>query len=291
MEDLFRSSWKGGTQPTSFPHLCPYRQSGAEDKQACIELGGKILRRNQDGCCGTQRGNVKFEPCNSAARRCVKCLELGRFALKANIVTNVLEGTCDEHAKSAEQEEPRSFRLASIPGARTAVFKSRTPVKAEPVSPPIPPSSTPSSGTDAVLDKGIDEPVTIQAVEPSNLPAEQVPALAPEIVEPSKPDHAPEEKKVAASDAIVLPTVDDAFIDKGAESARKLKGRNLRLFSLCGEGLDNIQIAARENTTPGTIGVTMVAVYKAIGVHELSHGLKRSTAREIYRRYIEKQRV
>lgn len=112
MDDIVRAMWKGGNGPTTFPHICPYRLEGADEK-ACIGLSGSSFRVNVDGCCGTFRGTVMFAPCNSVVRRCRVCLEKGRSGLKANAVTNVAEGTCDEHARGQSDASPQTKRLSS----------------------------------------------------------------------------------------------------------------------------------------------------------------------------------
>lgn len=114
MDDVTRDMWKGGTEPTSFPHLCPLRQIGTS-KDGCIELGGANLERNQQNCCGTFRGSIKFEPCNSSNRRCVVCLEIGRRGIKANVVTNVQAGTCDEHTNGIIAEPVRKKAQLPVP--------------------------------------------------------------------------------------------------------------------------------------------------------------------------------
>ncbi len=127
--------WKGGTEPTSFPHLCPYRQPGAE-KQVCIDLGGTSYQQNLNGCCGTQRGKQRFLPCNSIVRRCIVCLEKGRRGLKANAVTNVRDGTCDEHAKGAPAERSASeFRLPATPQRRAMPVDAGRPLGTAEVAP------------------------------------------------------------------------------------------------------------------------------------------------------------
>src|ERR1700722_8859722 len=93
--------WKGGTEPESIPHFCPYRVGGMESREACRKLSGGSLLQNVKGCCGTRRENVVFGPCNSAERRCVVCLQLGRRGEKANVVSNIARHTCDEHAGAA----------------------------------------------------------------------------------------------------------------------------------------------------------------------------------------------
>src|SRR5579862_8294158 len=97
MDDLLQATWSGGKEPTSFPHLCPYRIQGM-DRKACLELSGGNMQQNMNGCCGTYRSTQKFAPCNSAERRCIVCLEIGRRGLRAHIVTDVATGKCSEHA-------------------------------------------------------------------------------------------------------------------------------------------------------------------------------------------------
>lgn len=97
------SMWKGNNDPTSDPHICPYRPMGIDPK-GCRELSGQSVRINRNACCGTFRDRVRFEPCNSSARRCVVCLEKGRTGGKANAVVNIAEGTCEEHAGAGSKE-------------------------------------------------------------------------------------------------------------------------------------------------------------------------------------------
>lgn len=103
MNDVERNMWKGGLEPTSFPHACPYRPDGAS-KQQCIEVSGGNYHQNAKGCCGAYRGTIRFAPCNSALRRCILCLQIGRRGSQANPVTNIETGTCDEHAGGIQPE-------------------------------------------------------------------------------------------------------------------------------------------------------------------------------------------
>jgi len=154
MDDVVRSMWKGGTKPTDFPHVCPYSQDGV-DKKRCIELSGRNFRQNKDGCCGTQRGSIRFEPCNSEARRCIVCLEMGRPGLKANAVTNVKDGTCDEHATGASYETRREFRLPATPVRGSVKLGGVSPSRrAAPVLTPRPPIPAPSKPAAAPQDAG-----------------------------------------------------------------------------------------------------------------------------------------
>ncbi len=130
MESLIVGMWKGGSTATSFPHRCPYRQDGV-DKKTCEELSGQSFRQNKDGCCGTQRGPAEFPPCNSIARRCTVCLEMGRTGIKAQAVTNVTDGTCDEHKGGIAEEIPRKFRLPADP--QKALSATRLEQKFAPV--------------------------------------------------------------------------------------------------------------------------------------------------------------
>ena len=97
MDDLMRAMWKGGETPKAIPHLCPYRPEGMESKDACVSVSGKNSHFNS-GCCAAIRGTTSFGPCNFIARRCRVCVASGKLGLKANAVTNVEDGTCDEHA-------------------------------------------------------------------------------------------------------------------------------------------------------------------------------------------------
>ena len=98
--------WKGDNEPTTFPHLCPFRPDGV-DKQTCIELSGGNQHQNINGCCGASRNQIYFGPCNSIARRCVICLQMGRCGSRANAVTSVAAGTCDEHVSRIQSESAR----------------------------------------------------------------------------------------------------------------------------------------------------------------------------------------
>lgn len=89
--------WNGGTLPHSFPHLCPYQIEGAT-KEQCVEISGRHPEINKGGCFGTWRSELCFLPCNSAMRRCIVCLTIGRRGTKAGAVTDFETGTCDEHS-------------------------------------------------------------------------------------------------------------------------------------------------------------------------------------------------
>ena len=106
--DAIAAMFKGGVEATSNPHVCPLNPEGADPKK-CIALSGKNAELNKNNCCGTQRGTLKFGPCNHKHRRCLVCLEMGRKDISANAVDNVEDGTCLEHAidHSAERREVR----------------------------------------------------------------------------------------------------------------------------------------------------------------------------------------
>ena len=93
--------WKGSSERKSFPHICPYRTDGM-DKHGCLDISGGSVEKNAEGCCGAVRGMVRFAPCNADTRRCIVCLKLGRRELKANAVSNVERGTCDEHVNGLQ---------------------------------------------------------------------------------------------------------------------------------------------------------------------------------------------
>ena len=93
------ADWSGGIDPTSEPHRCPYRLKGAYRRECIEDLSGKSVGLNIS-CCGTMRGEIRYEPCNFVARRCRKCLDLGRRGLKANAVVDPKSGLCEEHAAS-----------------------------------------------------------------------------------------------------------------------------------------------------------------------------------------------
>ncbi len=114
--------WKGGTAPNTFPHVCPFRVDGA-DKKACLELSGANYHQNRSGCCGASRGSAYFEPCNSEVRRCIVCIQIGRRGLRANPVTNVAAGTCDEHAQGADK--PKSVAYVPTVATRLAINSTR----------------------------------------------------------------------------------------------------------------------------------------------------------------------
>ena len=116
MDELLRAIWTGGKDPGSFPHICPYRLQGA-GKAECIELSGTNYHHNRNGCCGTSRASTLFAPCNSSARRCIVCLEIGRRGIAAHAVADTAAGTCEEHApgkaRAAELRIPH--RTAIVP--------------------------------------------------------------------------------------------------------------------------------------------------------------------------------
>ena len=78
---------KGETTPHGFPHICRYSVVGV-DKSTCVSHSSNY-RRNADGCA--------LARCNSAMRRCLKCVEIGRGS-KANACTDPITGMCGEHA-------------------------------------------------------------------------------------------------------------------------------------------------------------------------------------------------
>lgn len=89
MDDV--TTRKGGTSPSTFPHVCTFSLAGA-DKASCISFSS-VFRRNADGCASRR--------CNSAVRRCIQCIEAGRGA-KANAATDPETGRCDEHAVTSD---------------------------------------------------------------------------------------------------------------------------------------------------------------------------------------------
>lgn len=93
---------EGFDTPTGSPHLCPYRRQGA-DKRACLEMT-TIYLRNLAACCGTQDSR-DFGPCNFVHRKCVTCLADGKGA-KANEVSDVRRGLCEDHLAAPEPAEP-----------------------------------------------------------------------------------------------------------------------------------------------------------------------------------------
>ncbi|MDR3571525.1 MAG: hypothetical protein P4L81_05010 [Candidatus Pacebacteria bacterium] len=84
-DQIVRIERKGGQQRTSFPHICPFRENGAE-KDACADFT-RLYQRNLQGCCGSN--------CNSALRLCRKCLELHVSDPKK--VVNPVLGLCELH--------------------------------------------------------------------------------------------------------------------------------------------------------------------------------------------------
>ena len=123
MNDTEQSMWKGGNEPASFPHLCPFRPSGASAAE-CIELSGTNYHYNEHGCCGTHRGTVRFVACNSLKRRCIICLQIGRRGAQANAVTDVVTGRCSEHMSGAtempvriESERTELVTRTSVPSS------------------------------------------------------------------------------------------------------------------------------------------------------------------------------
>lgn len=131
--------WKGGKTPNAFPHVCPYRLNGV-DQKTCVDLSGSNYHQNRNGCCGASRGSAYFEPCNSEMRRCIVCIQLGRRGLKANAVTNVSAGTCDEHAKEPAKPSKSTYvptlatRIAtSVVRKNVVVDISKPAVRAKPV--------------------------------------------------------------------------------------------------------------------------------------------------------------
>lgn len=125
MDDFFKApeaQWKGGNEPTSFPHRCPYRPDGIE-KAACIAMSGTNIAYNQGGCCGTARGETRFPPCNSTGRRCLVCLQIGRRGERANSVADMATGRCAEHKIVQQAKAPLRqpvVRPAPVPMQHTA---------------------------------------------------------------------------------------------------------------------------------------------------------------------------
>lgn len=123
-EQVSPSMFKGGDLPNSDPHRCPYNPGGATAK-FCVETGGKNLRHNETGCCGTYRGAEHFGPYNSVHRRCVRCVGTGRFGLKANTVEDIKTGLCHEHNGSIADTEKRlpadPRGNGHVPGSRLAL--------------------------------------------------------------------------------------------------------------------------------------------------------------------------
>ncbi|MBI4088362.1 hypothetical protein HY418_03215 [Candidatus Kaiserbacteria bacterium] len=97
MDDLVKPAVRsGGTEPASFPHVCPFQEKGISSEQ-CTGLT-LIFIRNKDGCC-----RVK---CNCVNRRCILCLSLGRRGHDVKKVAHPETGLCAEHA-DAQPEAPR----------------------------------------------------------------------------------------------------------------------------------------------------------------------------------------
>ncbi len=123
MDDSFIVSAErsGGTTPGSFPHLCPYRPTGAS-REFCHEITSN-LQRNMAGCCGTQDYR-NFAPCNSSLRKCIRCLST--LGSKAKTVVDVKRGLCLEHSEEADHavavptptQAPRRSGTYLIPPSR-----------------------------------------------------------------------------------------------------------------------------------------------------------------------------
>lgn len=128
MNDIERQMWKGDNEPTSFPHICPFRPDGVVDEQACIELSGGNHHQNINGCCGTNRNMVRFDPCNSVVRRCIVCLHIGRRGPQANAVRNVATGTCNEHSSNVPTNPPHIPLRPVRPEATTRTCEKAKPV-------------------------------------------------------------------------------------------------------------------------------------------------------------------
>ncbi len=113
MEDrIIAALWKGENESTSSLHRCPLRPSGMS-REDCPTISGRNPDVNRD-CCGVKRDTVTFSPCNSNLRRCRVCVGNGLRGEEANAVTNVAEGTCEEH-EGGRVNEPTRREIWKLP--------------------------------------------------------------------------------------------------------------------------------------------------------------------------------
>lgn len=274
---LEANQWRGSVQPSGFPHICPYRQSGMEISD-CIETSGRSIPLNQGACCGTQRGAIRFAPCNSQARRCIKCLEVGRRGSKANVVKDPATGRCEEHSLDGAGTSQGSSLLAQQRTARLAAFALRD-VTTAPRGLGGPgfqktvsngsvhhdgAAKTSPTGASTVLD-------TVPATKNAQVPQERKPAPAP---------------VQATKNAREVLEVDESIIAAGIASVKKLTPRELELFKHSTEGATNADLAARTRSTEGAVSVAMVDVFKKLGLGNVSRKTKRGILVQIRNRYV-----
>ncbi|MDB5238166.1 MAG: Chromosome segregation DNA-binding protein [Candidatus Kaiserbacteria bacterium] len=171
--------WKGSVLRDGVPHRCPFNPAGMNETQ-CLDTGGANVERNKNGCCGTQRGSVEFEPCSFKARRCVVCLEQGRRGLKANAVVNVERGTCEEH-EIPEGKIP--VRIPATPGRRGATgggfaqFRAEQPASRRPQEPAKRPALNVPPAGNGTAKVDVPEPLRAKDVltdTPNSVPVKQL---------------------------------------------------------------------------------------------------------------------
>ncbi len=284
MDDVAEKMWTGGTQPNHFPHRCPYRRYGASEKE-CVELSGTNIHQNKEGCCGTFRSTVNFGPCNSKARRCIKCLEIGLRRFKANAVTDANKGTCDEHAGGVIADAPRESRLAADP--RLGITASRVTVANNPVSfarvGVLPGDETP----DSPQDEPTDEAEGSIAGTPEDGEDESSPAAEPLVEEPKEVAIVGDVEFGAGTGIEEIKDTNDMDPLTLAEKVKSLDPRTYEIFVACGKGLNNTQIADELNLNVGIVqNVLSNKIYMPFGLSKLGKLEKRRAIITIYTRLV-----
>lgn len=247
------------------------------DKAGCIETSGSSIHLNQGGCCGTQRGSVKFPPCNSQARRCIKCLELGRRGGKANAVDDPDTGRCVEHALNGAGDSHNATSLMAQQRAARLAAAALQEVTTSPRNPGGPGLQKTQSAPSPVVTK---EPAaakppayTPPVVRPAPLPTTtHKPVLAPSVAKPHP------QAPVVASEALIA---------AGLAGVKKLNERELKLFTFSIEGATNADLARHIKSTEGAVGVAMVSVFKKLGLGQVQKRQKRAILVQIRARYME----
>lgn len=138
--DVQSEQFLGGTEPKTFPHVCPHVKTGA-DRHTCRQFTKQFLP-NRDGC----RGTSDLPACNSEERLCPVCLALDPSGRTAKKTFDVKSGCCRIHV-TVEVKKPDAVEL--VPA------EASVPVPEVVVEEVIPPAPVP-----------VDAPTGLADVEP-----------------------------------------------------------------------------------------------------------------------------